>query len=745
MKGQKDLKITLDLSSINFDINKGTVSEHTPFTSEMTFDLKLVYDDKIPLTLEELIGLIDQHGYPSSGAQGPADKLQYMFEHWILTDANLSLAFRLFDDPDVSMPQYNSGRKITTSIEVLNNLDKDIYATSFSGKLKFVTKIDQDANYSQNGGDNYNVLLYPCLELLNAPPADSKMLGVEESLSFVDPTGKKFNKELKQSYEVFYAAPDTSTREVIDRSAEDLVDSINDLNNSLGKNLGKTFKTRLQPVGVAGTPDLALWVIIKKATDELSFHNFEEYMKEVFCGKGGATSAQRFRQTAQSLNRRRGQPFIHVDSYRAVKIAAEAFTLVNCMIQEDFSQAQVDDLLARVPITDGNFDPDGLQQWWENYKVEVNIGARGQGDGLKIIPYLAVIRDKLKDEQIKDKSFDAAFEHYLNKTNLNTDSCYGLARQKLAFPCFMELIWSYWHEESMMVQGLKAIYRRFQNIESHDGSRALSGLAIDPLRDLSNILWGRIQDEQHQLSVLRRAHAYEYAYGFSLQGAAVKNMRAAERNIKFIEAFHRLLHLVAQFYKDSDDMTKRPDAFPVLNGLKEVHLILSEYNHNETGHMTIVSRTEMLTEQWILARPEFREFLPSRIMVAYPEGWMDRVASLNKLMGWTTTSPLHFRDLGRFGEQILLSVRFGNWSDINNRNAAFNWANFWREQIQGYIHAYRIVTGVDLTNPNEAGSKIGQPPSVHLTKRVRSRQMSRKAVRTKSARKQNGVMPKRQP
>ena len=98
-------------------------------------------------------------------------------------------------------------------------------------------------------------------------------------------------------------------------------------------------------------------------------------------------------------------------------------------------------------------------------------------------------------------------------------------------------------------------------------------------------------------------------------------------------------------------------------------------------------------EQWVLARPEFREFLSSRIMVAYPEPWMDRVDGMKMLQGWTDTSVLHFRDLGVFGEQVLLSIRFGTWTTVTDPLQAANWARFWRAEIQGYIHAYRVVRG----------------------------------------------------
>ena len=93
------------------------------------------------------------------------------------------------------------------------------------------------------------------------------------------------------------------------------------------------------------------------------------------------------------------------------------------------------------------------------------------------------------------------------------------------------------------------------------------------------------------------------------------------------------------------------DGFPVLNALKEAHLILSQGAHNQFGDLPSTARIEMLMQQWILARPEFREFLPTRIMVAYPEPWMDRVDAMKKLQGWTDTSVLHFRNLAIFGEQ----------------------------------------------------------------------------------------------
>ncbi len=132
----------------------------------------------------------------------------------------------------------------------------------------------------------------------------------------------------------------------------------------------------------------------------------------------------------------------------------------------------------------------------------------------------------------------------------------------------------------------------------------------------------------------------------------------------------------------------------------------------------------MLMQQWILARPEFREFLPTRAMVAYPEPWMDRVDAMKKLQGWTDTSVMHFRSLALFGEQLLLSIRFGAWSDVYEPTQAFNWARFWRPQVQGYIHAYRAATGVDLAGETVNVDVDATMPSVLLQKRLTQQQQS---------------------
>jgi hypothetical protein len=151
-------------------------------------------------------------------------------------------------------------------------------------------------------------------------------------------------------------------------------------------------------------------------------------------------------------------------------------------------------------------------------------------------------------------------------------------------------------------------------------------------------------------------------------------------------------------------------------------MLLAEGAHNQFGDLPFTARLEMLMQQWILARPEFREFIPTRIMVAYPEPWMDRVDAMKKLQNWTDTSVMHFRNLAVFGEQILLGIRYGNWNDVFQSVQAVNWARYWRPQIQGYMHAYRSVTGVDLSVDVTNANIDAMMPSVHLVRRLAAQQ-----------------------
>jgi len=305
----------------------------------------------------------------------------------------------------------------------------------------------------------------------------------------------------------------------------------------------------------------------------------------------------------------------------------------------------------------------------------------------------------------------------LGKELIDSPYCFGLLKTRLQCPCMLELIWSYWHEEGMLVQTINAIVLRFQNRRAAADKDPLAAMEIGYLRPLNNLLWGYLQDENCRLSIARRAYEYDHHYGLTLVGKAVPPLRSADSRSKFLAAFHNLLYRASEFYKHVANLMMVPDTFPLLQALKETHLLLAEGMHNQFGDLPWTARAEMLMQQWFLSRPEVREFLHSREMVPYPEPWMGQVDTMKNLQGWTNTNVRHFRDLATYGEQILLSVRFANWSNIPDAQEARQWAEDWRPEIQGYLDSYRAVTGVDLTN----GATVdATPPWILLKNRSRS-------------------------
>ncbi|HET9012268.1 MAG TPA: hypothetical protein VFN38_10675, partial [Gemmatimonadaceae bacterium] len=235
-----------------------------------------------------------------------------------------------------------------------------------------------------------------------------------------------------------------------------------------------------------------------------------------------------------------------------------------------------------------------------------------------------------------------------------------------------------------------------------------------------------------RLSVMRRAYEYNHHYGLSLFGRAVPELRPADPRLRFLESFHDLLRQAAVFYREAGDNTVTPDAFPLLVAIKATHLILSEGAHNQFRDLPWTARAEMLVQQWMLARPEARDFLRGRRMVPYTENWMGAVDAMKRLQRWTDVSVSHFSDLAIFGERILLSIRHVGWATFTDPAIASDWALAFRAEIQGYIHAYRTVTGVNLSDDvvdvRRSGDARYLPPSVHLRQRQVEQQAAMQQV-----------------
>jgi hypothetical protein len=484
--------------------------------------------------------------------------------------------------------------------------------------------------------------------------------------------------------------------------------------------LQKKVDVTLQRTFAGPTDDRALWPAIRNRTAAIGFDRYKTFINCVFCETFPADpitnvlSKTRSQIPGHCLDDPKSQQLSIYGpyAYGVLKLATQVFLTLESgvVIRDTDRKPKIFDI--------------------EKEKIRVN-------DFSLTVP-------KLKEELRKYLAPTDGNLPYLDRivTNLitldpdNPDKevlpyCLGVLEFRLTSPSLIELIWSYWLEEGMLVQTMNAIARRFQNRRGSPND-PLGELEFDPLRPLNNLIWGFIQDEYTRLTVPRRAHEYMHHYGLSLMGKAVPDLNPADSRSKFIEAFHNLLSAAARFYKEDSDTTVIADAFPLLNALKEVHLILAEGAHNQFGDLTWTARAEMLTIQWMLARPEMKEFLRGRYMVPYQEEWMGAVDSMKKLQGWTDTTITHFYELAVMGERILLSVRYGDWSDIENiEDQAKNWARSNKPEIQIYIHGYRAVTGVDLaaevTDSRDAATRFLQPSA--LLQRRLAEQMSAMPLR----------------
>jgi hypothetical protein len=463
----------------------------------------------------------------------------------------------------------------------------------------------------------------------------------------------------------------------------------------------------LQRSASVPTPDQGFWAAIRTHAKAVSFggvgvkgsgrvlRGYQGFIEQVLCeGKpvipdrpdgdpcGPAPNLGPISKRAKQL------PMHGMAAYELLKTATELFLLWNCgvLVRER-------DALGNLITTD---DDERARSGLDIAQVTTSLA---NYLGSHRLPYI-------------ERVVQTAFPGYVSS---NSVFCTNVLTPRVDCVCLIELIWSYWHEEGMLVQAMNAISQRFQNVRSMSDRDPLAHVTIDPLRPLNNLLWGYVQDEQNRLTVMRRAAEYDHEYGITLRGKAVPSMRPADSRSKFLEGFHNLLHKCSVFYKEDNDTTVIADGFPLLNALKEVHLLLAQGAHNQFGDLPWTARVEMLVQQWLLARPEMRDFLQSRPMVPYTEAWMPQVDTMKTLQGWSDVTVTHFHDLAAFGEQIVLSVRYGDWIDLNDENHAKNWARYWRPEIQSYIHAYRTVTGIDLTNPDTVDYTM---PALHLQKRL---------------------------
>jgi hypothetical protein len=497
-----------------------------------------------------------------------------------------------------------------------------------------------------------------------------------------------------------------------------------------------TFKASFAKVPIDMGVSNPLWSAIRNRTDAIRFQKYREFLEAVGnadlckptstdvpnCGKDGSNESPVCEPCHRNpamphisdlvkneLAALRSRPVIFgVDSYQTLKALTELFLMFETGVAISFRSyptatspdeptSFTNEELKRRGTDSTTLTLTSLRQSLNEYLVD---GSPNQ----KLLPYLENIATALMGTTDEGSPFSQG----------------NFLQSRLSCPAMIELLWSYWHEEGMLVQTMNAIALRFQNRRSGPGN-PLANLELNSLQPLNNFLWGFIQDENNRLTVARRAYEYDHHYGFRLYGKAVPSMNPADSRTKFIAAFHNVLHRAMIFYQEESDTMVNPDGFLLLNSIKELHLVLAEGAHNQYGDLPWTARGEMLMMQWLLARPEMREFLRGRQAVPNKEAWIGTVDAMKRLQGWTDVSTNHFRDLADYGEKLLLSMRLDDWSGESDQNKAKEWASYFKPEVQSYIHSYMAVTGVDLSGETVSVRSDGNRnaiPSSHLRNRL---------------------------
>jgi hypothetical protein len=428
--------------------------------------------------------------------------------------------------------------------------------------------------------------------------------------------------------------------------------------------------------------DEILWTFIKDITNRMRFDEFHEFVRPRMTGANGPEwyGTDAFRRL-----RRLSEEFVET---AADPIGAVTANPPKPTVAGELSKSEVVAGIARSYVSSERGD---LSRPFLGFDVPDRPGGSGQGPGQR--------SERARPGVPGDRPTSPA----------------ALGQFPLPNVPFVELIHTLWLEEGMLFQTMNHILARFQNRRPGRGYDALARFDLNPLLPLRNLFWGLAETQYDQLTVRRRDAEYRYQYGLELKGKAIPpSALIVETRSQFLEGFHALLNASLAFYKERDDKTVDADAFPLLSSLREVHLVLARGAHNQFADLPVKARAETLTLQWILAQPETGLFLGGPTMVPFEEGWMGPVDTMKTLQHWHEGSITHFFELATHGEQLLLSIRHGRWNESSRtREDAANWALTWRNEVQRYIHAYRAVTGVDLSTGIDATM-----PSQLLARRV---------------------------
>jgi hypothetical protein len=261
----------------------------------------------------------------------------------------------------------------------------------------------------------------------------------------------------------------------------------------------------------------------------------------------------------------------------------------------------------------------------------------------------------------------------------------------------VEPIWSFWLDAAHLAR-LTTLLAARQIDAPMPGSSSIPKLDLPP--SLVAFLTTWLNDHQSGARAAARAANYLAHYGLRLPAPSTPDASPRVKSSRFLRAFHAAL-------VEALRLVPPADASHLLFRLRRLHVHLAQRASlivegvpppdifARLGESLSLGRADLLTAEWLLARPEFTAALRGPVLVPYPQPWMPTLDRLRQLTGAFDSLALFYDDLAATSEALLLSIRFGDWTQ-SAPPAAATWATFWRPDIARYLVAYQEVTGIAL-------------------------------------------------
>jgi hypothetical protein len=269
----------------------------------------------------------------------------------------------------------------------------------------------------------------------------------------------------------------------------------------------------------------------------------------------------------------------------------------------------------------------------------------------------------------------------------------------------VEPIWSFWLDAAHLARVTTLLAAR-QIDGPMPGSSSIPKLNLPPA--LVAFLTAWFNDHQSGARAAARAANYLTHYGLRIPASSTSDASLRVKPSRFLRAFH--LALV-----EALRLVPTADASHLLFRLRRLHVHLAERASRivesvptpdifaRLGESLSLGRADLLAAEWLLAQPEFTPALRGPVLVPYPQPWMPTLDRLRQLTGAFDSLALFYDDLAATSEALLLSIRFGDWTQ-STPPAAATWATFWRPDIARYLVAFREVMGITLPSRVSAPS-----------------------------------------